>query len=63
MLLRPTPIACIHVRNHRGAIRIEVGDHVGMSTHVTELCEAEVRLTEPRGCSTGTCLKDVSKRV
>lgn len=62
-MLRPTPIACIHVRDHRCAIWVKVGDHVGMSTHVTELCEAEIRLPESRGGGTGTCLKDVSKLV
>ena len=60
---RHTAVACIHVRDQRCAVRVKVGDHVRMSTHVTELCEAKVRLAKARSCSACTCLNDVNKLV
>ena len=57
---RLTTIACIHVRNERCAIRIKIGDHVGMCAHVTELGEAQVGLAEAGGRCTSTCLDDVN---
>lgn len=43
------------------AIRIKVGDHVGMSRNAAELCEAEVGLADAEGRYTS--LDDMSKLV
>lgn len=62
-MLRPTAITCIHICNQWCAMRIKICDHVGVSTHIAELCESKVGLAETRGRCACTCLVDVSKLV
>ncbi len=37
-----TAVAGVHVRNERRTLRVQVGDHLGMFSHVVQLCNAQI---------------------
>lgn len=52
-----TSVACVHVGDQRRPVRVEVGNHLGVGTHVVEMGDAEVGLAEAGCCGAGAGLR------